>query len=74
MWVCHHRDYAENFAGAVDRLLICNSNLIISLRNLILDMFTRAVVDTLSSTVSRQSRLFDCRQATIAVSTENSLN
>ena len=33
---------------------------------------TRAVVDTLSSTVSRQSRFFDCRHAIPAVSTENS--
>ncbi len=30
----------------------------------------RAVVDTVSSTVSRQSRIFDCRQSIIAVSTE----
>ncbi len=31
---------------------------------------TRAVVDSLSSTVSRQSRFFDCRQAFLTVSTE----
>ena len=29
-------------------------------------IFSRAVVDTLSSTVSRQSRIFDCRHAITA--------
>ncbi len=33
-------------------------------------MVSRAVVDTLSSTVSRQSRFFDCRQVYLAVSTD----
>ncbi len=39
-----------------------------------LDLVTaRAVVDTVSSTVSRQSRIFDCRHAITAVSTEKSV-